>query len=103
MSSDYSGNTDQVKTLIDYNRTMLSYDNTKNADITTDNKQLREQTKCQKVGEGKGGQRKRKLFCCFLLGAVFLAKSGLKLDLLPAMGAGILPHTCSCSQAAPAC
>lgn len=82
---------------------MLSYDNTKNADAATDSKQPREQTKGQKGSEGKGGQGERKLFCFFLLGTFFLAKSGLKLDLLLAMGPGILPYTCSCSQAALAC
>lgn len=82
---------------------MFFHDNTKNADITTGNKKLREQTKCQKGSEGKGGKRKRKLLCFFLLGTFFLAKSGLKLDLLLAMGPGILPRTYSCSQATPAC
>lgn len=56
-----------------------------------------------KMPKREWGKRKRKLFCFFLLVTFFLAKSGLKLDLLLAMGPGILPHTCSCSQAAPAC
>lgn len=56
---------------------MLSYDNTKNADVATDNKQPREQTKGQKGSEGKGGQRERKLF--FLLGTFFLPRVDLNL------------------------
>lgn len=67
--------------------------------LTTNNPE----NKVPKRKGGKGGQRKRKQFCFFLLGTFFLAKSGLKLDLLLAMGPGMLPHTCSCSQAAPAC
>lgn len=59
--------------------------------------------KTNKMSKREWGERKRKLFCFFLLGSLFLAESGLKLDLLLAMGPGILPHTCSCSQAAPAC
>lgn len=41
---------------------------------------------------GKGRQRKRKLLCFFLLGTIFLAKNGLTLKSLLAMGPGMLPH-----------
>lgn len=84
--------------------TVFSYDNPKNAHMTTDAIQPTEPTGYQKRERGeRTTKKKRKLLCFFLLGTVFLAKNGLKLELLLAMGPGIEPHMCFCSQAASAC
>lgn len=59
--------------------------------LTLNNPQNQQGTR--KGNGGKGEQRKGKLLHFFLLGTVFRAKNGLKLELLLAMGPGMQPHS----------